>query len=68
MNERLSFIALVSFHGISGTSFVPIIPRSLTYVLTQILTDVLILSITYVLKPDTKADGLSDRHAKASLV
>ncbi|MBQ1372551.1 MAG: hypothetical protein IIY70_06415, partial [Oscillospiraceae bacterium] len=53
MNALFSFIASVSFHGISGTSFVPSIPESLTYVLTQTLTYVLKLSVTDVLKLDT---------------
>jgi hypothetical protein len=52
MNDLFSFIALVSFHGIFGTPLVPILPGSLTYVLTQTLTYVLKLSITDVLKLD----------------
>ena len=52
MNDRFSFIALVSLHGIFGTSLMPIIPCCLTYVLTHSLTYVLILSITDVLKLD----------------
>ena len=53
MNDLFSFIALVSFHGIFGTSLVPILPGSLTYVLTQTLTYALVPilpgSLTYVL-------------------
>jgi hypothetical protein len=57
MNDFFSFIALVSFHGIFGTSLVSILPGSLTYVLTQTLTYVLKLSITDALKLDTNPDG-----------
>jgi hypothetical protein len=56
MNDFFSFIALVSFHGIFGTSLVSILPGSLTYVLTQTLTYVLKQTLTYVLKLYTEAD------------